>query len=72
MTMAEQFGLARSGTCWCCGGLGLCAADRDVVEPCAFCRRPADLAPTRGPLAEANLDAVDAALRQAIDAMDDD
>ena len=36
-TFAEQFGLARRGTCWCCGGIGLCTDDWDVVQRCMFC-----------------------------------
>ncbi len=70
--MAEQCGLVRSGGCWCRGGLGLCTDDCDVVEPCALCRRPAGLAGFPGPSAEADLDEAAAALRRAIDEMNDD
>ena len=37
MTMAEQFGLVRGGTCWCCAGLGVVVDDWDVVQQCLFC-----------------------------------
>lgn len=68
MTLSQQFGVARRGSCWCCGGLGAVADDWDVIEPCIICDGTGTpLSRQRGTLTQADWDEAAAALSRAID-----